>query len=101
MPSYDASQLIASLPSDYKVTLTTSGGESATVARASISNEIVNTMYGEDAQYDSSYYLDSNDFTTLPAAHERVTVDGQTLLVLGVRRYGGDLRIIDVGGKYG
>jgi hypothetical protein len=96
---YDAAQLIATLPADMRAVMV-AGATNATVGRASVSAENMVTLYGEDNQYTASYWIDVAQ-VTLPAVHSRVTIDGESRLVLGTRSYPGDLRRIDVGGEYG
>ena len=98
---YDAAQLVADLPAEMRVELTTAGGEAATVGRASISDSVAATLYGDEQRYEASFWFDANSFATPPTRRERVTVEGVSYYVLAVRQFPGSLRRLDVGGHYG
>ena len=99
--SYSAAQLIASLPAEMRGTLTTTGGESATVGRAGIAQEIAASQYGEDDRYTLSLWVNVDDFATPPTRHERVTFEGTSYFCLSIRTFPGSLRRLDLGGLYG
>ena len=99
--SYEPAQVIASLPSDQRVDLQYDGGDTVTAGRASISADYETTLYGADQQYRGSYYVTTDDIDTEPRERKRVTVAGVNYLIIGVKRYPGTLRRLDVGGQYG
>lgn len=99
--SYDAAQVIATLPANMRVSLTNEAGQSATVGRASISSSIIAATYGDESEYQLSYWFDVRDFATAIAPRQRVTVGGVQYYVLAVFVMPGNLRRLDLGGKYG
>lgn len=98
--SYDAAQVIATLPADMRVVLSNEANQSAIVGRASISATIIAATYGDEADYQLSYWFDVRDFATAILPRQRVTVGGVQYYVLAVFTMPGNLRRLDLGGKY-
>ncbi|TSA40090.1 hypothetical protein D4Q85_00330 [bacterium] len=92
----DARQIIADLPAAMRVSLAYSG-KTTTAGRASISRFDAISIYGSEAGYQASYYVDKADLGAEPTSNTRVTVDGTEYLILGVVRSPGNLRRLDVG----
>jgi len=99
--SYDPAQVIASLPDTQQIDLQYDGGDTVTAGRASISTDYETTLYGADEQYRGSYFVTTDAIDTEPRERKRVTVAGVNYLIIGVKRYPGTLRRLDVGGTYG
>ena len=94
----DARAFIAGLPADMRETGTV-GTASAVVGLASISEEIVAQLYGQDNQYRASRWLDVEDVGgTDPKSNTEYTdAAGKVYLVLRVHKYPGRLRRLDLG----
>ena len=99
--AYDAAQVIATLPADMRVDLTNEANQTAMVGRASVSASVVAATYGDEQDYQLSYWFDVRDFASPILPRQRVTVGGVQYYVLAVRTFPGNLRRLDLGGKYG
>lgn len=91
----DATQFIACLPTDQRETGTI-GAVSATVGLASVSAEVAAHLYGTANRYKGSRWLDASVFGE-PASQTRYTAGGVARIIIGVHRYPGNLRRIDLG----
>lgn len=100
MGAYSAKAVISGLPASQRVSLTYDS-TTVTAGRASINADVAVSLYGEDAQYSCSFWFDSADFSPQPTGNNRCTVDSTQYTILGVHKYPGNLRRLDVGGKYG
>jgi hypothetical protein len=92
---YDAGQVIARLPAEQRETGTI-GAVSAVVGLASVSAEVVVSLYGVDNRYQGSRWVDVAVHGE-PAAQTRYSSGGVSRIILGVHRYPGNLRRIDLG----
>lgn len=90
----DATQVIASLPADQRETGTI-GAVSATCGLASVSAEVVAQLYGTASRYQGSRWLDAAVFGE-PSAQTRYSSGGVARIIMGVHRYPGTLRRIDL-----
>jgi hypothetical protein len=91
----DATAFISCLPAEQRETGTI-GAVSATVGMASVSAEVAANLYGTANRYKGSRWLDKAIFGE-PAAQTRYTGAGTAYIIIGVHRYPGTLRRIDLG----
>lgn len=91
----NATAFITCLPAEQRETGTI-GAVSATVGMASVSAEVATVLYGTASRYKGSRWLDKSVFGE-PAAQTRYTGGGTAYIILGVHRYPGNLRRIDLG----
>lgn len=91
---YDATEFIAGLPADMRATGTI-GAVSATVGLASVSAEVAANLYGSANRYSGSRWLSAAVFGE-PASQTRYTEAGTSYIIIGVHRYPGNLRRIDL-----
>ena len=90
----DATTFLAGLPAEQRETGTI-GAVSAEVGLASVSAEVAAQLYGTASRYQGSRWLDAAVFGE-PAAQTRYTSGGVSRIILGVHRYPGNLRRIDL-----
>lgn len=91
----DATAFIATLPAEMRETGTI-GAVSATTGMASASAEEIEHLYGTASRYKGSRWLDAAVFGE-PVSQTRYTSGGVARIIIGVRKYPGDLRRIDLG----